>query len=172
MLQGRSRKAAPLPSFYDAEADLDPAVLIIIGSDRPDDYIVDIHHPRIDVFAIVPRDKFTHGFLCHLQSRVGIPSGVSIHRRIRAQILIQAIRVLRAVSAQNHTIRPQFDGSVYFDFLYANDLRTVKEDILNEDAVFVSAVLTLQEISIPVLRHAGEGFSPFIRNPDVFPIVF
>ena len=47
----------------------------------------------------------------------------------------------------------------------------VNQAVFNENAVFLAAIFTLQKIVISILRHSREGFSPFIRHPDVFSIV-
>ena len=67
---------------------------------------INIHYPRIGMLVIITVDKSAHGFLRHLQSRVRIPAGIFIHSRIRPQIPMQVICILRAVPAQSQLFCP------------------------------------------------------------------
>ena len=61
---------------------------------------------------------------------------------------------------------------MHFDLLYGKDLRMVDQAVLNENAVFLAAVFTLQKIVIPIFRHAGKGFSPFVSYSNMSSVVF
>ena len=61
---------------------------------------------------------------------------------------------------------------MHFDLLDGNDLRMVNQAVFNENAVFLAAIFSLQEIVIPILRHACESFSPFVRYADMLSIIF
>ena len=106
LLQRLGCKAASLPTRHNTESHLDMIVLIIIGSDRANDNIIYVHYPRIGVLVVITVDKSLHGLLWHLESRIWIPSGIPIHRRICPKVTIQVICILRAESAQDQSFRP------------------------------------------------------------------
>ena len=59
-----------------------------------------------------------------------------------------------------------------FDLLNGRDLRMVNQAVFNENAVLLAAIFTLQEIVISIFRQTNEGFSPFVRYTNMFPVVF
>jgi hypothetical protein len=61
---------------------------------------------------------------------------------------------------------------MHFDLLDRGDLGIVNKEVLNEKAVLISAILTLQKIAIPILRHTCENLSPLISYPDMLSIEF
>ena len=61
---------------------------------------------------------------------------------------------------------------MHFDFLYGNDLGFIDQTVFYENTVLLTAVFTFQKVGIPILRHAGVGFAPFVRQADMFSVIF
>ena len=95
----------------------------------------------------------------------------AIYFGICSQPLIQRFRIVRAVSAQDQLLRPQFGCAVRHDLFNGSDQRIVDQNILNEYAIFISAIFAHNKLSVLVARKPGKCFSEFIRNADVFMVV-